>query len=48
MSAGAQNGGYGDDDAFADVPVVCSRDDDDDLMALGLDASELQEFFGDS
>jgi hypothetical protein len=38
-----------DDDAF-DAVVGSGRrdDDDDDVMALGLDASELQEFFGDS
>jgi hypothetical protein len=37
-----------DDDAFDAVVGSGRRDDDHDVMALGLDASELQEFFGDS
>jgi hypothetical protein len=44
----AHHAGHVHADAFHDVPVGGSRDGDDDLMALGLDASELQEFFGDA
>ena len=32
----------------ARTPQNVGHGDDDDALALGLDASELQEFFGDS
>jgi hypothetical protein len=48
LEVGAHRSEVEDDDAFDAVVGSGRRDDDDDVMALGLDASELQEFFGDS
>ena len=48
-SASAARTTQNDDvDTFSVAVESAKCDDEDDLMALGMDASELQEFFGDS